>query len=158
MELRKIDLSNVWKIVKLKVRDDQDDFVASNAESIIEAFAAREDGEVALPFGLYENGEPVGFVMFGYGSLGEENEPSVAAGNYCIWRFMIDKEKQGRGLGKKALRASLDYVSTFPCGKAEYVWLSYEPENVGAKALYESFGFCENGEVDGDEIVSVLKL
>ena len=41
---------------------------------------------------------------------------------------------------------------------AEYVWLSYEPENEKAKALYRAFGFVENGEWDGDEIVAVLKL
>ena len=34
----------------------------------------------------------------------------------------------------------------------------YEPENTVSKALYHSFGFRENGEMDGDEIVAVLKL
>ena len=158
MELKKIDKNNVWKILKLKVRDDQDDFVASNVESIVEAYVTVTDGKVALPFGLYEDGEPVGFAMIGYGSIGDEDEPTVSAGNYCIWRFMIDKEKQGRGLGRKAMTAVLDHIRTFPCGKAEYVWLSYEPENTAAKELYESFGFRENGEYDGDEVVSVLKL
>ena len=33
-----------------------------------------------------------------------------------------------------------------------------EPENEVAKKLYRSFGFEENGEMDGDEIVAVLKL
>ena len=28
----------------------------------------------------------------------------------------------------------------------------YEPENTVSKALYHSFGFRENGEMDGDEI------
>ena len=54
--------------------------------------------------------------------------------------------------------AALDYIRTFPCGSAEYCWLSYEPENKAAKALYNSFGFVENGETDGEEIVAVLKL
>jgi len=35
---------------------------------------------------------------------------------------------------------------------------SYEPENELAKKLYASFGFEETGEMDGDEIVAVLKL
>ena len=39
-----------------------------------------------------------------------------------------------------------------------FCWLSYEPENKAAKALYNSFGFVENGETDGEEIVAVLKL
>ncbi len=36
--------------------------------------------------------------------------------------------------------------------------LSYEPENETARELYRSLGFVENGEMDGDEIVAVLKL
>ena len=37
-------------------------------------------------------------------------------------------------------------------------WLSYEPENERAKALYAAFGFRETGEFDGDEAIAVLKL
>lgn len=158
MQLRKIDRTNIWKIVKLSVEKEQEDFVATNTESILEAYAESNSGGIALPFGLYEEGVPVGFVMFGYGTIGDEDEPSVAENNYCLWRFMIDREYQHRGLGKKALAAALDYIRTFPCGSAEYCWLSYEPENKAAKALYNSFGFVENGETDGEEIVAVLKL
>ena len=158
MELRKIDLQNVWKIVHLSVSDEQKDFVATNAESLIEAYAAIQSGEVALPFALYDREIPVGFVMIGYDSLGEENEPSVAKGNYCLWRFMIDAAYQGRGLGKAAMEAVLAYIRTFPCGQADACWLSYEPENIVAKALYHKFGVRENGEKDGEEIVAVLGL
>ena len=70
---------------------------------------------------------------------------------------MIDKAYQHQGLGKKALQLSLDYLRTFPCGQAEYCWLSYEPENKAAKELYRSAGFMENGEMCGDEIVAVGK-
>lgn len=160
MELVKLSLKNIWKIVQLKVTPEQDerDFVASNSCSVIEAFAAREDGFTALPFGLYENGEAVGFLMIGYGSLGDEDEPEAAANNYCIWRLMIDGRYQGRGLGAKAVEAALDYIRTWPCGKAEYCWLSFEPENTAAEKLYEKMGFRKNGEMDGDEAVAVLKL
>ena len=144
--------------MKLSVEKEQEDFVATNTESILEAYAESNSGGIALPFGLYEEGAPVGFAMFGYGTIGDEDEPSVAENNYCLWRFMIDREYQHRGLGKKALAAALDYIRTFPCGSAEYCWLSYEPENKAAKALYNSFGFVENGETDGEEIVAVLKL
>ncbi|MFV0399722.1 MAG: GNAT family N-acetyltransferase [Oscillospiraceae bacterium] len=158
MELRKVDSGNIWKIIKLAVNDDQQGFVATNTQSILEAYTTITSGGVALPFGLYEGDTPVGFVMFGYGNSGEETEPSVAKGNYCIWRFMIDKAYQGRGHGKQAMAECLTYLRTAPCGEAEYCWLSYEPENVGAKALYTSFGFRESGEVCGGEIVSVVKL
>lgn len=158
MELRRITHENVRRICRLRVAEAQEAFVASNAESLIEAFSVREDGDIALPFALWENGEPVGFVMFGYGSLTGEDGPSVQAGNYCIWRLMIAKEHQGKGCGRRAMQTALDYLRTLPCGPAEYCWLSYEPENTAARALYRSFGFEENGEYDGDEIVAVRKL
>ena len=56
------------------------------------------------------------------------------------------------------MELALDFIQTFPCGKAEYCWLSYEPENTVAKELYASFGFKENGDMDGEEIIAVLKL
>ena len=31
-------------------------------------------------------------------------------------------------------------------------------ENEVARCLYRSFGFVENGEMDGDEVIAVLKL
>ncbi|MDF2985404.1 MAG: N-acetyltransferase [Eubacterium sp.] len=158
IELRKIDSENVWKVIKLSVDVNQKDFVATNTESIIEAFTTITSGGVALPFGIYNDGCLVGFVMFGYGSTGDEDEPQIAQNNYCIWRFMIDVKFQGQGIGKKALLSSLEYLKSMPCGEAEYCWLSYEPENIIAKKLYSSAGFLENGEMCGDEIVSVLKL
>ena len=36
--------------------------------------------------------------------------------------------------------------------------LSYEPDNDVAAKLYHKLGFVENGELDGEEIVAVLKL
>ena len=65
MELVKIDTKNVWNIVKLKVRNDQINFVAANDYSIIEAYATVSSGYVALPFGLYEEETPVGFAENG---------------------------------------------------------------------------------------------
>ena len=158
MELVKLGQGNIWQYIRLKVSPAQEDFVASNDLSLIEAFAVREDGYTALPFGLAENGEPVGFLMIGCGSIGDADEPAWVQDSYCIWRLMIDRRFQGRGLGKAALAAALAYIRTFPCGRAERCWLSYEPENAAARALYRSFGFRETGEMDGDEVIAVLPL
>ena len=57
-----------------------------------------------------------------------------------------------------AWAAALAYIRTFPCGRAKRCWLSYEPENAAARALYRSFGFRETGEMDGDEVIAVLPL
>ena len=158
MELRKVDRKNIWELVRLSVSEEQSGFVATNTESILEAYTTITSGGVAMPFGLYEGDTPVGFVMLGYGTNGDPDDPSVAAGNYCLWRFMIDRAYQHRGLGKKALRCTLDYIRTFPCGPAKACWLSYEPENQAARGLYHGAGFAENGEMCGEEIVAVLNL
>ena len=84
--------------------------------------------------------------------------PEIAKGNYNLWRLMTDERYQGRGYGREAVRLALDFVRTWPCGSADYCWLSYEPENDVARELYRSFGFAETGEYNGEELIAVLKL
>ena len=155
MELRKITFDNLYNIASLSVAEDQKSFVASNCESLMEAYVAVSNDEVALPFGIFDGDTPVGFIMFGYGAADYDDEPEVADGNYCIWRLMIDQKYQNKGYGREAMKLALAYLETEPCGKASACWLSYEPENTKAKALYKSFGFVENGEMSGNEIVAV---
>ncbi len=88
----------------------------------------------------------------------DEGAPRIAKGNYNIWRLMIDKKIQGKGFGKKAIELALEFIYTFPCGTAEYCWLSYESDNDVARQLYKSVGFVETDEKDGEEIVAILKL
>lgn len=40
INLKKVDGNNIWDILKLRVYDNQKEFVASNAVSIIEAYIA----------------------------------------------------------------------------------------------------------------------
>ena len=87
-----------------------------------------------------------------------DDAPSIAKGNYNLWRLMIDKAYQRRGFGKEAVQLALDFIKSFPCGKAEYCWLSYEAENEAARQLYRSFGFSETGDADGKELIAVLRL
>ncbi|MBQ9276420.1 MAG: GNAT family N-acetyltransferase [Clostridia bacterium] len=166
IHLEKINYDNYDAVIDLSVRQKQKNYVADNIYSLAEAFAARESGETALPFAIYNGKRLVGFCMIGFNCpLGENDDPEKCwflKGNYEIWRFMIDKRYQGRGYGKEAFKKVLDYIKTWPCGKAEYAWLSYEPENEVAKNMYTSFGFKEVPDVyDGDnwdEIPAVLKL
>ena len=159
IRLEKINAQNIWSILKLKVSDDQANFVASNDLSIIEAYIAITSNGHAFPFGIFDDNIPVGFLMIGY-DVDEsfDNPPQIAYGNYSIWRLMIDERFQNKGYGKEAIKLAIDFIRTFPCGEAEYCYLSYDSDNKMAKNLYSQFGFVENGETDGDEIVAVLKL
>ena len=159
LRLEKINGKNVWDILKLSVNDDQKEFVASNDVSIIEAYTTITNNGYAYPFGIYDDDIPVGFVMIGYDKDDYwDDAPAIADNNYNLWRLMIDKKYQQKGYGRKTIELALEFIKTFPCGRAEYCWLSYEPENKVAKALYESFGFIETGDMDGEEIIAALKL
>lgn len=159
LKLEKVNGKNVWDILKLRVSETQKNFVAGNETSIIEAYTAITGNGYAFPFGIYEGDTPVGFLMVGFDTDDDwEDAPSVAKGNYNLWRLMIDQNYQKQGYGKEALRLALEFIRTFPCGEAEFCWLSYEPENEAARRLYHSFGFTETGEMDGEELIAVLRL
>lgn len=159
LKLEKINGHNVWDILKLKVAENQRHFVASNDRSIIEAYTTITGNGYAFPFGIYEDDTPVGFLMIGFDTDDYwDDAPLVAAGNYNLWRLMIDEKYQKKGYGREAVKLALDFINTLPCGRGEYCWLSYEPENEVARRLYHSFGFEETGEKDCDELIAVLKL
>ena len=163
LHLEKIDHRNVWDVIDLKVFQKQKHFVASNGISLIQAYSVRDSETKAFPFGIYNGKRLVGFLMIGYNEAAtydafDVEPPQVLHNNYSIWRLMIDKRYQKKGFGREAVRLALEFVRTWPHGKAEACVTSYNPENDVAKKLYASFGFTENGEMDEDEIVAVLKL
>lgn len=149
---------NIWKVCTLEPFEEQKDFVAENMQSLAEAYATRNEGNNALPLAVCHGGDLIGFVMIGKGTVGNEDESDLIKENYCLWRLMIDKKYQGQGYGKQTIDAAMDLIRTFPFGEAEKVWLSYEPENTRARDIYRKYGFVENGEMCGNEIVAVYEL
>ena len=159
IRLERISGNNFRDIIRLHVGDNQRNFVAPNDISLIEAYIALAHHGQAFPFGIYDGDTPVGFCMIGYGADDDwEDAPSIAAGNYNLWRLMIDSRYQGKGYGRAVMELIMEFIAGEPCGPAAYCWLSYGPENAAAKNLYASFGFRETGEKDGDEVIAVLKL
>ena len=63
--LKEITNKNIWDVCKLKVRKDQENFVAWNIESLAEAYATRNEGNNAFPLAVYDNEQLIGFVMKG---------------------------------------------------------------------------------------------
>ncbi|MBR5341316.1 MAG: GNAT family N-acetyltransferase [Erysipelotrichaceae bacterium] len=162
LRLVKVDTDNFYELSLLSVNDDQKGFVADNVFSLALAYATVAEGRFAQAFGIYDGDTPVGFVMIGFNNVfGCKDEvPDFIKNNYLIWRFMIDKKYQKKGYGKDGVKLVLDYIRTFPAGKAEYCWLSYEPENETARELYRFFGFKEREDYyyEGYEMPAVLKL
>lgn len=159
VNLKKVNGDNVWDVLKLSVGENQKKFVAGNDISIIEAYVAITGGGYVFPFGIYDDNVLVGFVMIGYDTDDYwYDAPEIAQNNYNIWRLMIDKHYQHKGYGKEAIKLALNFIRTMPCGKANYCWLSYKPDNIIAKKLYSSFGFAETSEMNGEELVTILTL
>ena len=150
--------ANLWQLAALDVLPHQREWVSSVPVSLMQAYCTLAGGGTALPLGIYEEDVPVGFAMIEFGELPDTENVPLAAGNYCIRRFLIDAHYQRQGVGRRAFAALLDYIRTLPCGPAPLCWISYHTDNPVAARLYASFGFVPNGEKDGIEDIAVLKL
>lgn len=172
IHLEKICWDNYQKVLKLRVSKEQRNFVASNKASLIHAFLEASDGKPVYAFAVMYGKRVVGFMQLMYDRdwSGYEREDWLSSEEfkryngqpyYYIWRFMVDQRYQGQGFGKESFRQTLDFIKTFPAGKAEYVIIQYEPNNEVGKNLYRSFGFKEmfaDYLHDGDEVTAVLKI
>ena len=148
IRLEKVNAKNVWELLELTVSEEQKSFVARNDVSIIEAYTTVTANGHAFPFGIYDEEKPVGFLMIGFGVDDYwDDAPEIAGGNYFLWRLMIDKAYQKKGYGRKAVRMAIDFVRTLPCGPADYLWTSYEPENEVACRLYRSLWIIRNTDM-----------
>jgi diamine N-acetyltransferase len=153
-EVRPVTQKNWRELAELKVRDDQNDFVASNVRSIAEAqfgYDDPEDGHWDMyAFGIYsDEGAPVGFLMYGYNY-------GAAKMQAFVIRLMVDEKQQGRGYGRFGMNWMLERFRQDD--RIKTVGISYEPDNEVGRKLYASLGFVEPGEMMGDEVLAVLQL
>ena len=72
-----------------------------------------------------------------------------------LWRFLIDRKHQGRGIGWQTLELVVKQVREWGCDSLLVSWV----EGYGSPGpLYKRFGFEPTGEVEDDEIVGRLRL
>ncbi len=141
--LRSLSPDNARAVVALRVAPEQADFVASNANSIADAYMHRE----LRPLAVYAREDLVGFAMYG-------QDPDD--GNWWIIRMMIDERFQARGYGRGAMTALVALMREEH--QCESIRLGVDPANVGAIRLYQSLGFRDTGEVHYDEMVMCLDV
>ena len=163
IRLVRVDTHNFDDLIDLTPDEEGKHYVASNIYSLAEAYANHASGRFAQPFGIYDGETPVGFLMIGYDIVDEDDDPEkqyFLRNSYLLWRLMVDQKYLHMGYGRAAMQLALDYIRSFPAGPAKYCWISYEPENIRAKTLYQSLGFVEEpGLPEGwDEIPAVLEL
>jgi diamine N-acetyltransferase len=152
-EIYPVTIGNWEDLIALKVRDDQKHFVASNLYSIAEAqFGEDIPGEGhwdMFPYGIYDEGKPVGFLMIAYNY-------GFARFQGFIQRLMVDEKFQGKGYGKFGMNWILEKYRADE--RVQAVAISYEPDNEVARKLYASLGFQETGEIVDGEALALLKL
>ena len=143
VSLREITADTVWAISRLKVKPEQEQFVADNAISIAQAYFEPK----AWFRAIYADETPVGFVML----FDDPEKPE-----YYLWRYMIDARYQRMGFGRQALLLFIDHVRTRP--NATELVTSYQPGEGNPSPFYAGLGFVETGAVDDGENVLRLTL
>ncbi len=152
LSIQPVSRDNWRALVKLKVREDQTHFVASNVYSIAEAQFGTDDDDGThwslYPFGIYARETPVGFLMYGYNFDHKEYQAFII-------RLMVDENQQGKGYGRFGMQQMLAIFRQDE--RIKSVGISCEPENEAARKLYASFGFHETGEIVEGEAIAVYK-
>ena len=141
--LREITPQNWHQCINLSVAEDQKGFVAPNVYSLAQAKVYPS----YTPLAIYHDDEMVGFSLHGIDP--DDNEMGIS-------RLMIDQRYQGKGYGRAALVQLIEMIRRDASLHA--IYLSFEPENKTAEALYKSLGFEHTGEIEGGELVMKLTL
>ena len=132
INLREITKANLISIIDLDVSEHQKNQVAPNAASIAQAHYSKS----AWFKGIFDDDIAVGFVM-----LDLKIEKSIC----FLWRFMIDKNYQGKGYGKIALTQVIDYVKSLKM--FDEIKTSYVPTDNSSEGFYKNFGFIKSKPV-----------
>ncbi len=153
LSLRPVTKDNWRALAKLKVREDQNHFVASNIYSIAESHYGHDEPDGGhwdmYPFGIYDDETPVGFLMYGYNFDDKQYQAFII-------RLMIDENQQAKGYGAFGMK---EMLKTFRDDeRIRAVGISYEPNNEIARKLYERLGFVETGEIFQGETVAVYRV
>lgn len=122
--------------MNLSVSEHQKSFVSSTAYSLAQAYVYRE---TAFSFAVYLDNVIIGFIMFGYYESKQQ---------YTLWKFLIDKNYQNMGHGKKALQQGLLILKK--CSGAGEVFTDVALGNDKAKRLYASVRFRPTGLIENN--------
>ncbi len=143
ISIREITADNFVEAIRLKVKPEQEAFVASNAVSI-----AQSKFHTFLEcYGIYDGATMVGFSVCG-----------VNPEDGAVWvaRHMIDAKRQREGLGREGLRCLVEHLRR--AHGASSIYLDVGPANAAAIAFYESAGFRDTGRIQGESRVYRLDL
>lgn len=144
MKLEELNSENWYECCKLELSEEQKNYIEPNAISI-----AQSKFEATLkPYAIYFEEKIVGFLM--YNSVREELD------GYWVYRIMVDKDFQGKGIGKVATKLMILEMAKLL--DAKRIIVGYNPENKAAHHLYSSLGFVDNGDRFGKEMAVIKNI
>ena len=144
VKIIELNEENWYDCCELDVSTEQKSYIESNAISI----AQSKFEHTLKPYAIYSGEKVVGFLM--YNSVQEELD------GYWIYRIMVDKEYQGKGIGKAATKLMISKMAKLP--NARKIVVGYHPNNKGAHHLYSSLGFVDNGNRFGKEMAVIKSV
>ncbi|MDF1815152.1 MAG: GNAT family N-acetyltransferase [Verrucomicrobiales bacterium] len=142
--LQPVDRNNWVACTRLSLHRDQQGFVAGNLETIAQS---KFEAHFHLR-AIYQNEVLSGMLAFCH-----ENDPEDLE-LFWIFRLMIDKVYQGRGLGFAAMKLAIDEMTALG---AKRIRTMHKSENVVASSLYRKLGFTQTQEIldDGDVVLEL---
>lgn len=145
INFRKITEENFDAIIKMK-RPEGENFVASNAFSLAQAWLYRNDGDV-FPFAIYNDDAVVGFMLL---------EEDMEEKRLDLWRIMLPPENEGKGYGTAAVKLLIQYAKD--SGRYKSIGLLCGPKNCNARHIYDKLGFQPTGEKCYGDVEMRLEL
>jgi RimJ/RimL family protein N-acetyltransferase len=140
--------AHVWG--RLRTHHSQERFVSPMAKTFRDAlFPEAIDGEPLQPWmrGVLADGEPAAFLML---SLPHHTDPRP-----FLWRFLVDRTHQRRGIGELAMAALMTLLAEQ--GHTQML-TSWEEGAGGPRPFYERLGFRPTGDLEDGETVAVADL
>lgn len=141
VELVEITSSNLSTVASLATHRHQERFVAPMARSFSQALVPPTHNDhrvVPLMRAVQADEEIVGFMMLSAPSPGEPVP--------YLWRFLIDRRHQRRGVGRRAIQLLADEMRA---DGHDALMVSWEEGPGGPRPFYEGLGFVPTG-VDAD--------
>jgi RimJ/RimL family protein N-acetyltransferase len=150
VHLVEIDEHNGRHVLRLATHHTQERFVAPMAVSFVDALFPGEDGgDAVVPWfrAVEADDELAGFVMLA--------EPTAATPEPYLWRLLIDRRHQRRGIGDRVLTRLVERL------RAEghrSLLVSWTPGRGSPEPFYLARGFVPTGVVEDGEVEARLTL
>lgn len=147
VSLRPVTADTVRAICQLDAGDGGRN-VAPNAVSIAQAYFSPH----AWFRAIYADDTPAGFVML----FDPHLAPGAEEPDYFMWRLMVDRAWQRRGIGRQAVELLVQHVRSRPA--ATRLMTSHNKHDESLARLYTSLGFVYTGDEDDGELVMARAL